>query len=717
MVSDIKVHSGLFVFFLILYLVIIYSNTFQVPMMLDDRINIVDRQNLHLSTLSIQTITETFFKQGENGKYLYRPISSFSLALNYFIGRFNVAGYHIVNLTIHLFTAIFLFRIIQMLLILKHSNLDKFRIVFVAGLATILWSAHPIQTQAVTYIVQRMASLSTMFYVLGLWSYLYFRIAMGESRSIPFKWLFLSFLFFVCAVLSKENAVLFPLGVFLIELYFFDGYEKIKKKPMKSLAIALALLSIPVAVFLHSTDFEQLVSSYSYRPFTMGQRILTEIRILIFYISQLLYPVPGRFSISHSFLVSDSLFNPLSTLFALTGIIGVLIFAITAGRRYPLLGFSIVFYFLHHLVESTVIPLELVFEHRNYLPSIFFFLPISFGAVNLLNFYKEQNKLLFYLIIIFINLLIFLLGFSTFMRNNDWKSHESLWKSALRTSPNIIRPYAQLGWSHTSSNRTDLEKAYSFFNQGLEKENSYNIFEKAMLWLNISKIYEKTNDTERTINALLNSLQIFEKEIDKNPELVNQKVTIKYLADNHYYLSNNYSHLNEGDKAITHINKALSLQNNPVFLNAKSNFLIKAEKYDQALQILQTSLKLDPDSWNANFLIGKTLTSLKFFPQGFWFYKNALGKIESQKISFPLIYLYLAENRLLAGRDESGDSYISQFVKYYSIEKSVQFIKKYQSQQLDILPLTDSLHIFSRLKMEIRKMTRMDEVLQMTNQQ
>jgi len=361
------------------------------------------------------------------------------------------------------------------------------------------------------------------------------------------------------------------------------------------------------------------------------------------------------------------------------------------------------------LVESTIIPLELVFEHRNYLPSLFFFLPFSYGAVVLLDAYREKNKPMFYLIIVFLNSIIILIGFSTYLRNNDWRSHESLWNSALKTSSTIIRPYAQLGWSHTSSNRTDLDKAYSFFSLGLEKRRSYNIFEKALLWINISKTFEQTHDTEKSIDALVNSLSVFEEEIEKKPGLIKQRMTVNYLANIHYYLSNNYSYLNEQDKAITHINKALEFQKTSVFLNSKAKILIKQEKYSQALIILQASLDNDKDAWETPFLIGKTLTHLKFYSRGLWFYRYAIGKIESQNLSYPLIYLYLAENRYLASKDESGDHHINQFVKAYSIEKTVHWMKGYQSKFSDIPPFVDSLFIFTKLNKEILSMVKVEK--------
>ena len=195
-------NSKIFVCLLLLYIVIIYSNTLQTPFLLDDRVNIVERPNLHLSILTVKNVANTFFAGEANNRYLHRPLSSLSLALNYYVGRFNVAGYHVVNLSIHLIAAVFLYKILILLLGLKKFNFSNIEINCIAGLATILWAAHPIQTQAVTYMIQRMASLSAMFYVIGLWFYLKFRCP--EKYANGKLSLFFSGLFFCCAILSKE---------------------------------------------------------------------------------------------------------------------------------------------------------------------------------------------------------------------------------------------------------------------------------------------------------------------------------------------------------------------------------------------------------------------------------------------------------------------------------------------------------------------------------
>lgn len=621
-----KNNSNLFILLLLFYLIIIYSNTLHVPFMLDDRVNIIERPNLHLSKLTIDTVADTFFKTNGQERKLYRPISSLTIALNYYIGRYNVTGYHIVNLIIHLTTSIFLFKTLLLLLGLKKPNLTLNEIKFIAGLTTILWAAHPIQIQAVTYIIQRMASLATMFYIIGLWFYIKFR-SYPDSANLFKKnqLLFFSCLFFLCAILSKENAAQFPIGILLIELFFFNGYENIKDNLVKTVCIVCVFLIISVLLYFYTDTLKGFFSPSSYilRPFTLSQRVFTEPGILIFYISQLLYPIPGRFSISHSFTLSDSLFSPLTTFIAIAGIVSLVIYALLKSKKYPLIGFPILFYFSHHIVESTTIPLELIYEHRNYLPTLFFFLPVAYGLVKLLSLYKNQNKLMFYLIVIFTSSIIFFIGLSTYIRNNDWQTHESLWKSAAKTAPDLIRPYAQLGWYHTSKNRLNTQKANFYFKQGLDKKNSYNIYEKVLLWINIARTYEHNNNTFETIKTLLISLNHVRGQIEKEPELINNTLTKDILANINFSLANNYFRLKDMSNAFYHINIALSFKKSPAFLNAKAKYLINGKEYHKANKLLQLSLKKNHDNWKTYFLLGETLTGTGNLSQGEWFYKQA----------------------------------------------------------------------------------------------
>ena len=163
-------------------ILIVYSNTFSASWHLDDYSKIVENPRIKISNLRPKTLYHTFFSSMDSGlalkNRLYRPVACLTLALNWYIGQKNVFGYHVVNTTIHIITAFLLFLTICSLF--KTPNLKgryEGSEYFIALMAATLWAIHPMQIQAITYIVQRMASLAAMFYLLGLLGYLKGRLS------------------------------------------------------------------------------------------------------------------------------------------------------------------------------------------------------------------------------------------------------------------------------------------------------------------------------------------------------------------------------------------------------------------------------------------------------------------------------------------------------------------------------------------------------------
>jgi hypothetical protein len=161
---------------LFLLIFVVYSNTLQASWHLDDYHNIVQNAALRINDLQPRTIFQTFFTTSEENlvleKKLYRPLACLSFALNWYVGKDNLFGYHLVNIGIHFLTAFILFRTI--LYLLRSPNLKnryRDREYFIALFSAVLWAVNPLQTQAVTYIVQRMASLAAMFYLVGIYLY------------------------------------------------------------------------------------------------------------------------------------------------------------------------------------------------------------------------------------------------------------------------------------------------------------------------------------------------------------------------------------------------------------------------------------------------------------------------------------------------------------------------------------------------------------------
>jgi len=485
----------------------VYSNSLNSSWHFDDIPNITDNPNIHLEGLSWNSIRAALYSDQRNSNVLYRPISCLSFALNYYFGGLNVFGYHFVNILIHLFSSIFLFLFIYHTLNLPSLNGRYLSNSYsIAMLAAVLWAINPIQTQAVTYIVQRMASLAGMFYILCMYLYLKARTA----EKIPRKQLYYlsCFISFLMAFASKENALMLPFSILLYEILIIqkDRDANILKKN-QSVFIVLGVMLLFGTVYLYYRDisFLSFMGGYSIRQFTAIQRVLTESRIIIFYISLLLYPMPQRLSIAHSFPISDSLFDPISTFFSILFILGAVGFFIFKTRKYSLFSFSYLFFFLNHVIESTIYPLELIFEHRNYIPSMLFFLPISICLINILEKYSDKNAMK-YFISAFTILFLIGLGHSTFMRNFVWETPESLWLDASEKAPDQFRIHLNLAAYYQDIDRID--KAISEYRKALNSPVIHRKNEIIKAYFNLGNLYRELKDYKKAESHFRKALEI-----------------------------------------------------------------------------------------------------------------------------------------------------------------------------------------------------------------
>jgi len=478
---------------LAILIVSIYSNSFHCSWHFDDIPNIVENPRLHMENIDWESFKKALFSDRNNPHFPYRPVACLSFALNYYFGKLNVFGYHVVNLGIHLITAIFLFvfiyRTLEYFALTKRWDGDTY---FVALLSTVLWAINPIQTQAVTYIVQRMASMAAMFYLIGLYCYL-------AARTSEEKWKrFTSYVLcgtcFALALGSKENAAMFPISVFLYEALIIqkDPVRFIRRNWISIIAAIGLVILVGLSYFFWKTGkLPTFTAGYENRPFTMAQRLLTEPRVILFYISLLFYPMPNRLNIAHDFNISKSLLNPPTTILAIIAIVVLILLALLIARKKPLISFSILFFFLNHIIESSVFPLELVFEHRNYLPSMFIFLPVAIGLAALLDFYRYKVAMKFVLSG-FLVLVLVGMGHSTFMRNFTWKNEKSIWIDAVDKSPSMYRSHHNLGKYYQDVG--DYKEAIKEYEIALKRPVSNIKFEKFITYYNLGKLYADKKD-------------------------------------------------------------------------------------------------------------------------------------------------------------------------------------------------------------------------------
>jgi len=586
---------------------------------------------------------------------MYRPVACLTFALNWYFGKDNVTCYHAVNIIIHILTAFFLY--LTILKLFKTPNLkDKFNgnEHFIALLSAVLWAVNPIQIQAVTYIVQRMTSLAAMFYILGIYFYINTRVADSLKRRIIF--IIGCILSFILAIGSKENAAILPLALLLLEIVFFQDLG-IKRKRRLFLGIAAVtgvLIFIMGLLLFMRGDPLFFLKGYSSRPFSLSERLMTESRIVIYYLSQIFYPVPNRLSIEHDVLLSTSLFKPWTTLPAILSILLLIGISLFLVKKRPVIAFAILFFFLNHIIESSIIPLELVFEHRNYMPSLFLFLPVSVGIKWLIDYYREKKFSMYIIIVSFVTLLLIGLGTGTYIRNMAWATEKSLWEDAMEKAPGRARSvYNVAKYSYFEAGHFD--EALELYEKALTLKASKPEYFKALLLNGMASIYYLKNDNEKAI-------ELYKKALNHFPEFA----IIRHNLIRAFIKSARWN------EASDNVDFVLEKEyNRKQFLYLKGFILLKQKKPEKALFFLQKALALAPTDKKFLLTMGTAMNSIGKYKDG----RRFLDRAERVSMDDIIILFCLIENRLRA-QDPSGvKQYTDKLINLYSIHKIKKHLK------------------------------------------
>ena len=353
---------------------------------LDDYTNIANNSYLKIEHFTLEDFWQASLSS--NSGPLKRPVAMASFAINHVLTGMDTWWMKLTNLGIHLLNGVILLLVLTQLFRRLYQNNDKYAVV-VPYIITITWLVHPINVTAVSYIVQRMTSLSATFVLLSLYCYLKLR----ERKLLDWRGyaLSLSILFFwLLGLLSKETAILLSIYIFSIEWCLY-GFKTDSEGEKKHLRILWSLLAAPwVCAFIYVLYEPSFVlNGYVSRDYTIVERVLTEFRIVIDYLRLIIVPDIGYMGLYHDdIILSRTLFSPVSTLLSALLIIGLLILAIRVKQRFPLFCLGVFWFFGGHVLESTVYPLELMFLHRNYIPSIGIILVLSEAGYLLYQHYR-----------------------------------------------------------------------------------------------------------------------------------------------------------------------------------------------------------------------------------------------------------------------------------------------------------------------------------------
>ena len=333
----------------------------------DDNPNIVLNPRVKVPDLSWESLRMAW-SGGLAGQF-GRPVSQVSFAINYYVSGFNPYAFKLTNLVIHCLNGVLVYLLAWHVLDSLRSRLKCCHFRLYAALLASAWLLHPVQLTSVLYVVQRMTSLSAFFLLAALLLHVMAR-RRTSGRSLTVLWLIVAWgACWPLSILSKETGILLP--------GFVAAYELVIRRSeyggLDSLGRALLVLSLLAVIglvpYLASPFGQWILSGYEIRSFSLLERVLTESRVIWAYLGWIAFPALESFALFHDdFVVSRSLIDPWTTLPAVIGVLGLSFWAVFASRRFPLAAFGIAWFLIGHSLESTFIPLELVHEHRNYLP-------------------------------------------------------------------------------------------------------------------------------------------------------------------------------------------------------------------------------------------------------------------------------------------------------------------------------------------------------------
>jgi hypothetical protein len=425
----------------LLGLLLAYGPVLDGPLFFDDEPNLLDNTLLQLSG---STFDEWRIAVVSNDSgILHRPVSMFTFALNYFFaGEFSASSLKAVNLLLHIANGALLYCLA--LGVLKtpamaatHGFSRDERRALALGAAA-LWLLHPIHVSTVLYAVQRMAQLSTLFTFAGLVLFLRYRLRWAQrgagAGEVVAAGLWLLILL-VLSVLSKENGALLAWLLFVIEFALFRGlWGGVERRLLSHIALILLLAPALVIALVALYFPDSLPGTYYSRDFDLAERLMTQGRALWLYLQWMAVPDITQMGFFHDDIaISRSLWAPQTTALALAAWFLVIVACLFWRHRFALVSFAFLFYLVGHAMESTVLPLELIFEHRNYLPSSGFAIAVPVAVLRLC---KRAETLRFLPVICGICLLLTVL---LVIRSQAWTDTHTLARFNAVNHPNSPR--------------------------------------------------------------------------------------------------------------------------------------------------------------------------------------------------------------------------------------------------------------------------------------
>lgn len=617
---------------------VVYSNTFNAPFFFDDQNYIVyndaiknfdyftDSSKLNALTAMIEepSIRDNFTTKT-------RILGFFTFALNYRLNGLDVTGYHVFNLIVHLINALLVYLLFSMTLKATLfstedsvvGNPDRQSHLNIAFFSALIFVCHPVQTEAVTYISQRLASLATLFYLLSLTSYVRFRVS--DSRAGGYALYVTSLISAVCAMLTKEISFTLPVIIGLYEFIFFNGNNC--KRSVRYLApFALTLLIIPSIILLRGfgstagvSGIDKSIQALAAEPaLTTWDYLITQFRVIITYIRLLFIPVNLNFD--YDYPVYHSLFRPevLLSFISLVSLFALGIYLLRASRdkcpevkiRLKLISFGIFWFFITISIESSILPIfDVIFEHRLYLPSVGFIAAfvtsMALLEARLINARPHVARS------IVPSLMIVAAVFSvlTFARNSVWRDEVRIWEDVVGKSPSKVRPRTNLGLAYYR--RGHVEEAIKEFKTaiGLQPDYALGHYNLGVIYDNQGRLDDAAQEYKTATTLKPDYYQAYYRlgmiwfkagRYEEAALNIRAAINIKpEFANAHYNLGIIYDTQRRLDEAAREYAAAIQLAPDFAFAHNNLGMIYMGQgRLDEAIKALRTALDISPEDPN-----------------------------------------------------------------------------------------------------------------------
>jgi tetratricopeptide (TPR) repeat protein len=467
----------------------VYFNTVTAPFLFDDYPYLVN--NPAIKDFSYFADTNRILNLGINAdiknNFILRPVSYFSFALNYALHGLDVRGYHVANLIIHIGNALLVYLLLSLLLQTpamaadeqEKSDSPAVKLRYLPFFCALLFICHPLETQAVTYIIQRFTPLVTLFYLGSLVLYVYGRL--GATTTTRTACYVFSVIFAMLAMKTKENAFTLPVIITLFEFIFF--YGSIGKRIARLVPFLLTMAIIPINLMELSSlakpgESDAIIDSINlvnFRSVSPWDYLMTQFGVIATYLRLLIMPIGQNFDYDYPLqrnFFRSAVLMPLGLLLL---ILGTGMYVLYRSRNsclperhlYKIIAFGIFWFFITLSVESSIIPIDdLIFEHRAYLPSIGFFMSIIAGITSVYSHGTGKSFFSSKVALSTLGAVILCFSAASIARNTIWADSVIFWGDVARKSPKKPRVHNNLGIALSEQGK--LEEGIEEFRTALQ---------------------------------------------------------------------------------------------------------------------------------------------------------------------------------------------------------------------------------------------------------